>query len=487
MANAEKKEPPKDYKARMRDLCAMIEEHDKEGVNVRRAWYLYGQAEKLNKQKDVEEEKICKYIAQAKADLERKKELYKWSTSWRMVIFCVVLLVVLFAGPALFFLYKYISGKELIIILSVPVFLMIWGYIGAATYVLATIGMKISKRLLDPQKFPEYYFRLLLGAVFAAAIFYVFQLGFLSLPGTVVEEVSVAVENAEGFAKHREYTLKKDKLLAGTEIFKKFLEDLEDSISKDDPTKVAELLLKHRSKWEYKIKDKDGNSISYKSVEGYLNEYNSAHKKFKSPEIKPEEKATYLNAMETSKQEIDYCFNRVLELLATENVENIKDLTVVEAKIKEWSYLVESVQLEEELNDLRTEVSTLKSVIEGKKKDLANVKEQIAELDKDSPEYKEKGNERDSLNSQIKLDEESLKEKELKLDELKAKFGEAARRERRKPVWESAFFIVVAFFSGFSVNFVNTMFDRAIRGILAGGNGAERGEQESGEEPEPEE
>jgi len=184
-----------DVKSRLSKLCEDIGTLDKKGVNVHQAWKLYGKAINLTKQKG-EENEILQYINQAEADLKRREVMCRWSTSWRVVIFCIALVVILSIGPAAFYIYWWHAEPELLVVLGVPISLIIWGYVGSAAYILVSIGKRISQRLLDPQKFPEYYFRLILGAIFAAAVFYILQLGILSLPKTVSDEVNASLEMA---------------------------------------------------------------------------------------------------------------------------------------------------------------------------------------------------------------------------------------------------------------------------------------------------
>ena len=80
---------------------------------------------------------------------------------------------------------------------------------------------------------------------------------------------------------------------------------------------------------------------------------------------------------------------------------------------------------------------------------------------------------------------ETLREKQQRLEKLESQLKEAYKRERGKPIWESAFFIVLAFFAGFSVNFVNKIFDRAMRGILDIKSAPEETEVEEGGTGEP--
>jgi len=310
----EKKEARVDVKSRLGKLCEDIGTLDKRGVNVNQAWKLYEKANNLTKQMG-EENQILQYINQAEADLKRKEVMCRWSTRWRVVIFCVALVVILGFGPAVFYVYCWQTDTKLLLILGAPVFLIVWGYVGSAAYVLISIGKRISQRLLDPQKFPEYYFRLILGAIFAGAIYYILQLGLLSLPPTVSKEVSASLEK--------------------TQIEQK----------------------------EQKVKELDENKKKLESEIEILTGKSSGEGSISKLGIKPD------------------------------------------GEVKKEPYVTKEK------------------------------KEELVEIEK------------------------------------------ILEREGEQPIWESAFYVVIAFFSGFSVNFVNSVFNRALRGIL----GTKQDDSQSGE------
>jgi hypothetical protein len=79
---------------------------------------------------------------------------------------------------------------------------------------------------------------------------------------------------------------------------------------------------------------------------------------------------------------------------------------------------------------------------------------------------------------------EKIGEKEERIKKLREQRETAEKSEEEKPVWESAVFIVIAFFSGYSINFVTKLFDRAMTGIISGKPGETELEGEAPPEPE---
>lgn len=577
------KGPPSDFLKKMDYLRRLISKYEDKGVNVKRAWYLFNRARDLSHKP----EEALDLVARARGDLSYKRKLFRWSTGGSACWFSAIAVSVIVILPvSLWLICDYLvpclPGVSIgAVILGIPVFLLKWGYIGAAAYVLFSIGKKIASRLLDPHEAPAYLFRLVLGCVFAGVLFYVFQLGFLSLPGYAGEEVAAALERAGTLEEYREKYLNMEKLNAEVESYTELYNEFEEvegtsdrftEVDGDIPfvegripevdkvVEKANYLIDNKHQWEALVKTikiidiidsrndyrkakvriavsvpvinesletiktliPEGEEYSIINAElekvimsddvagkeGFVSKYKLKLTAIKLNEISDLRMKGALGLIEEYSQEynkgkdeydaakytIDNCFETIKETV-NETVETRNDeLAKVKEAVNKSRYYIESVELEIDYKELQNEVEALLLDIKTMKKELADIDMEIARIEtespdvfRDLPEYKAKIDERDYIKSSglDEMENEELPKKEQKLEDLESQLKEAYKRERGKPIWESAFFIVLAFFAGFSVNFVNKIFDRAMRGILDIKSVPEEPEGEAGGTGEP--
>ena len=138
---------------------------------------------------------------------------------------------------------------------------------------------------------------------------------------------------------------------------------------------------------------------------------------------------------------------------------------------------LERDELEQKIKPFDDNITKLTGEIEAIGKSVEKINTRIDEIRnkpeyegnkeyEDNAEYKEKVGEKQTLDREISKFKNELAKTKGERKPIYEELRAAYRRERGKPIWESAFFIVLAFFAGFSVNFVNKIFDRAMRGIL---------------------
>jgi hypothetical protein len=193
------------YIKEMEKLRGEIRAKEEKGVNVNRAWRLFGIARKLDRKEDVE--KAFDYMEKVRGDLAWKERLFDYST--RTVTLWVAYGVpIIIAVPLIgYIVAKCGFGFDLFadkpVMLGMPMFILAWGYIGSTAYILLSVHSKISKRLFDIRDPVGYVYRAVLGGILAGVIFYIIQTGLVSLPGTAGEEVNAALLRTSVVSKYR--------------------------------------------------------------------------------------------------------------------------------------------------------------------------------------------------------------------------------------------------------------------------------------------
>jgi hypothetical protein len=532
---------PDRYLKEMETLRREIAEKEKEGVNVTRAWRLFGIARKLDREEDVE--KAFDYIEKVRGDLVWKDKLFKWSTRKGVIVFaCSVPFLI--AGPLAAYLIAKYFGYDIIqckpVWLRMPVFILAWGYLGSAAYVLITISNRLSKKLFDPRDMLFYAYRLLLGGILAGAIFYVMQMGLVSIPGTAGEEVNAALLRTATVSKYRNLDTKRqeiNKVIGDKEtIIKNFergyiehkIKFETDETSKADigePVKngksrtqrliltdyivqreKAELLITYKDEWERE-------NLEYYSLNDGSSE---AEKASKSSNINDYYKGKITPAKinraitESNYGYIEYCYSLIKGTVVSKLIKEINEDTVSRIRINQeignLKPAIDSEIINKEIIEINMEKEALdKSRIictkvidanESTKPALKDIKEPEPENNDKPKEFEPQRGKRheeeedytglsdEVLYKRIGVLDKKIGEIEEKKRELKDKLKAAKKREEESPVWESAVFIVIAFFSGYSINFVTKMFDRAMTAIISGKPGATEMEGEVPHEPE---
>lgn len=499
---AEEHKWPGRYSREMETLRREIGEKEKKGVNVTRAWRLFGIARKLSRKEDAE--KAFDYIEKVRGDLEWKEKLYEYSTRTRtrFVAYGVPILV---AVPLIAYIiakcgFHYDFFAEKPITLAMPTFIIAWGYVGSVAYVLISVHNKISKRLLDKMDPIGYLYRVVLGGILAGVIFYIIQMGLVSLPGTAGDEVDAALGRAGIPAKYIRNSV--DKSNYENEIYEnnKLINDFkspEDVILTEhgyeellgkpgeerDAYVKANFLIKYKLTWLEQ-------DLSFNFIEADGSKNKQLSGKIDIDKIRlalSEKKFAYIE------QIFGKIKNKVIKELEGQIEEKERLLKEITIKTSRMKYRLESAMVDDEITELRSNMDGLVSE-KGRLEDWLLTMQTPGITGTETPGAgieRETGGESASkvdelIDGQVKLKiiNEKIENKKEELDVLKEKRKAARKREEEKPVWESAVFIVIAFFSGYSINFVTKMFDRAMTAIISGKPGATETEGEVPHEPE---
>jgi hypothetical protein len=488
------------YIKEMETVRGEIREKEEKGVNVNRAWRLFGIARGLNRKEDAE--KAFDYMEKVRGDLAWKERLYGYST--RTVTLWVAYGVpILIAVPLIGYIiakcgFDYDLFTDQPVRLGMPVFILAWGYIGSVAYVLISVSNKISKRLLDIRDPLGYFYRIILGGILAGVVFYIIQMGLISLPGTAGEEVNAALLSAGVAEKNRkvvmEYEDLEKKLRNNNEMIQDFKRGYLARLVREGTNREstigtkAKVLEFYESEWIGYGLENNNNA----NLKGPIKVY-----KIKSA-LKTPKKGGY--------RYISDCFDIVkIKMIITKKEENANLEGLMEEKEvlrKRMEYKLESVRIDKDIKKLDEKIKRLENAKEEKEDAVyALYKEEegapVEEQKLESPGTKARGVLIDKqktagdkyvspewLNNEIGRIEKEIEEKEIEKGELKTKKNEAEKRENENPVWESAVFIVIAFFSGYSINFVTKIFDRAMTAIISGKPGATEMEGEVAREPE---
>jgi hypothetical protein len=500
----------KKYESAREELLSDFQKRAEEGVNLRRAWYLFAVARDAYQKGDYE--KAYEYAIRVKNDITRKEKLHKWSSGKHALAFFIGSIVAVIGLPVTFyavmeFISKINQVYDTTTILGIPVFIVLWGYVGAATFVLLAIGRSITQRLNDPRKAIEYFYRLVLGGVLAGVIFYVVQLGIVSLPGTAGVEISESLVNAGAVEKYRKAKSLRNMCEKKVRDYEILLNEIE-YYEYGEPSETVNFLSEHADKWEHLgiavSEEPEDVPKSEKQEDVPKSEKQEDVPKSEKQEDVPKIKEVItIEKLETKIGEYtegdDFDVQEDAQIYIRECYKEIQPKLEKAVKIKKRTYemeiegiqkdmdmlgpFMESVKIRKATEELEADILDLKSEPRRLSDKIAKIKDKISRA---SPEKKE---ELESAMKEFEAENTLIpkriqgKEDDLKIAEESLKKAEA--EEVDKPVWESAVFIVVAFFSGFSINFVYQMFDRATSAIFA--QRPAEGEMEDLETPTKEE
>ncbi|MEE9456976.1 MAG: hypothetical protein V3W11_07495 [bacterium] len=188
---------PEDGPETADDLAPIIGRCEAEGINVKDAWDLHAQAKKAREEEGKEANDL---IARAYADLVRKEVLLNTSRHAFAVV-CIAFIALMGLLVTLVWFNKEIEKGY---ILSVPVFIVAWGFVGSISYVLISIYGKIQEKAFDWYDLPGYIYRIALGGVLAGVAFYLVQFGITSLPGVAGEKANIAVAGSSTIVDFRD-------------------------------------------------------------------------------------------------------------------------------------------------------------------------------------------------------------------------------------------------------------------------------------------
>jgi hypothetical protein len=142
-------------------------------------------------------------------------------------------------------------------------------------------------------------------------------------------------------------------------------------------------------------------------------------------------------------------------------------------KVKRWKCYFRSEAIKEEIKTLEDEKNTLKE----SRKALIEEKARIEAEDPDSPESKTRI---EVIDKTLASNGTYVKENASKLSEKITELDNAYLAENARPIWESPLFIVLAFLSGYSVEFASRLIDKMAKSY---NNGDEKSPPKPGPEP----
>ncbi|UCE26777.1 MAG: hypothetical protein JSW52_10595, partial [Candidatus Coatesbacteria bacterium] len=201
---------------------------------------------------------------------------------------------------------------------------------------------------------------------------------------------------------------------------------------------------------------------------------------------KKEDKMKYIS------ESFDLIRSTVIAAKESEISDNKERLEEVDIYVYDMKYRLDSALIGDDIEVLKIELSRLyndKMYYESDINYYSDVLRDVesGNIDPEYPWYESA----DVLNARLETIEEridsidkEIEDKEKEKSELENRLEKAQKNEAEKPVWESAVFIVIAFFSGYSLNFVTKMFDRAMTAIISGKPGETEMEGEAPPEPE---
>jgi hypothetical protein len=317
----------------------------------------------------------------------------------------------------LFVLFNFVSveGLRYQKVLTVPLFTIAWGLIGCATYISYTTYIKVKDKVFDWYDLSPYLFRFVLAVFFTAFTYVVTINGLITLPGTVGKEVKASIEAKEIGPEPGEVAF-------GT--------PRNDNEKEKEPTLTRNSL--------YNITKNVGGLIV--EVGGTAPAYASTIKTGIVATNGRDEPEGY-----TPRRDADE------RRLSVEMLEGIKDTVGVTEKPKRPDEIAEEIRIiDEDLTDIGKET-------EGVKHEISKI---IAEPGEEGIEggYKEKEI-REKIEALEEISAEAGRTEALKVAK-EAELGVALEREKQPPVWESWIFILVAFISGFSVEFGAGLIER---------------------------
>lgn len=515
------------------ELRKLIIRYERRGVNVERAWRLYDKAVDYEARgKPDESERGLKFIGRAFSDLSRKRSLKNIS---RLAIFASVVFCLIAVVGAILLYFQKIPCDD--IVLGVPLFIVLWGLIGSASYLLLMENRAIRRGVLGWFGFFRYLYRIALGGVMAAVTFYVVQLGVVSLPGVTGEEVKGAMERAVGAEIYRDalglVRLYKPEAKGYEEIVKDFEEAGGPGVKQK-----YDVLEKYRARWEMskprfvmavegretEVKELDFNRVKaeWEAYYGVSTDFENnckiactsilagvAKKHTKDSKIYRDinseltalggdTKAKYKMMLEREDLfplEIPIAggetFSMTIEgirgilvnyeykiVRPRKNLENmfyavnekfVNDVNEAHKKLGKAERDVEKYQVYFESDELERQISDLRAQIENKMKEKDdNIAAGATDLDIE------------------KLDNAVAMMREEMAD-LEEKLNEARRTEGGREIWKSPLFIVIAFLSGYSVEFSNRLINRIMEAVLPPKKSKpEKGRpEEEGEDEEP--
>lgn len=476
------------YLKEMETLRREIAEKEKEGVNVTRAWRLFGVARKLSREEDIE--KAFDYIEKVRGDLTWKERLYGYSTR-TLTHYVAYGVPILIAAPLIAYIiakcgYGYDLFAEKPVMLGMPTFILAWGYIGSIAYVLISVSNKISKRLFDIRDPIGYFYRVVLGGILAGVIFYILQLGLVSLPGTAGEEVNAALKRAGAPAKYRKYVAERERLeeanYKNEDVISEFELRYIDPYDINDVKRKAKLLLRYVEEWR-EFDDLECDVL--KEDPNFKGKIDVGKIRKAMGKDEEEDYNKYILAS------FEIIKDRIISDKHTQIDINNNRLDKIDEYISNIKYIIESAILEETLGNVNSELRQLTNGLRENKEQLKEKEGQLVMVESGDikPEDKRYRNAADleadieRINKTIRSLEKKIEELETEKVRLNIQIQEERKRENEKPVWESAIFVVVAFFSGYSINFVTKMFDRAMSAIISGKPG--EAETEGEQPPEP--
>jgi hypothetical protein len=343
-------------------------------------------------------------------------------------------------------------------------------------------------------------------------------MGLVSIPGTAGEEVNAALLRTATVSKYRDLVIKREQLKREIDYRETIIDNFEQGYierkrllidsgntpvfeelgsEKTSLSDRVELLIAYKSEWE------DENLEYYvsndRSSEAGNGSKSSKNNDYYEGRITPAKvnRAIY----ESNEKYILYCYLLIKATVVNNlNIENNAEMlkkVKIDQEINNLKPAIESEILYKEINELERRRKKLEQrryeysmALQGnyvtkptKNIDTEELKGQGVEI-RDEDNNKLTDLSAEELYKGIGIVDKEIGELNEKERELKDKLKAAEKREEENPVWESAVFIVIAFFSGYSINFVTKMFDRAMTAIISGKPGATEMEGEAPHEPE---
>jgi hypothetical protein len=123
------------------------------------------------------------------------------------------------------------------------------------------------------------------------------------------------------------------------------------------------------------------------------------------------------------------------------------DLELQEEAVERWRHIVESVDLMEEFENVSSDVEALEIDIMA----LGKIIQESLAIGEDVEDHEET----------LKEKKYELVQKRLEMEALEEKLQAALARDLGNPVWQAPIFIVLAFLSGYSVEFVTRLLEKA--------------------------
>jgi|GEM_PF-1823408 len=418
----------KNLEKELSQLNADIRKAEETGVNTKLTRSLYEEAASLLN--EGKEQDARTKIGEAYGDIARKQRLLKSSKSG-FIFGCVLILIII----SLFVLFNFVNAEGLRYqkVLTVPLFTIAWGLIGCATYIAYTTYVKIREKIFDWYDLNSYLFRFVL-AVFFAGFTYVLAInGLITLPGTVGKEVKASI--------------------AAKELSQREVEG-PPGTSNDSSVKVMEV---NGSVGSFLEIAKNAGGLTAEAVKG---------------------SAAYAGILEKPVVAKNGIYE-VSGIISKHGADGGKTLVETETDVGDaLTRVVERVDEPKRPDEIETEIKNLDKDIADINGDTKDLKENLyflthpefaveAELGEEQTLIEAKAEHLDEISEEVVVLVEDIEEKAREAARIEAlrvakeaELEVAREREQQAPIWESWIFILVAFISGFSVEFSAGLVER---------------------------